>query len=74
MIPENDVEMLFELIKEQDKQTDKILDIVKTIMANQDRINNYDNIERIIGILEIVSENIINLNNRVMELERQISK
>lgn len=74
MIPENDVEMFFELIKEQDKQTDKILDIVKTIMANQDRINNYDNIERIIGILEIVSENIINLNNRVMELERQISK
>lgn len=74
MILENDVEMLFELIKEQDKQTDKILDIVKTIMANQDRINNYDNIERIIGILEIVSENIINLNNRVMELERQISK
>lgn len=74
MIPENDVEMLFELIKEQDKQTDKILDIVKTIMANQDRINNYDNIERIVGILEIVSENINNLNYRVMELERQISK
>ena len=74
MIPKTDVEELLELYKETNRQTDSILDIVKTIMDNQERDNNTNIIESIIGILGIVSEDINNLNNRVIELERQISK
>lgn len=74
MAYKSDVELLLELYKAQNKQTDEILSMVKSIIDNQDKHNNTYTIERIIGILETVSENIINLNYRVMELERQISK
>ena len=70
MIPKTDIEKLLELYKLQGNQVDDILDLVRSMSNTSKRTDK--NMDRIIGILEVLTEDIINLNARVMELEKGV--
>ena len=70
MIPKTDIEKLLELYKLQGNQVDDILDLVRSMSNLTER--NDKNMDRILGILEALTEDIINLNARVMELEKGV--
>ena len=54
-----------------DKQLTELIDIIKEYGLN----NSYDkNMDRILTLLEVTNDNIINLNKRVMRLERELEK
>jgi hypothetical protein len=67
MIPKTDVEKLLELYKHQDKQTTDLLEITKTI--NDLNVRNVNSIERLIGLVEVLTKDVNRLNERVLALE-----
>ena len=69
MIPKTDVEKLLELYKHQDKQTTDLLEITKTI--NNLNVKNVDSIDRLIGIVEVLTKEVTMLNKRVLALEER---
>ena len=67
MIPKTDVGKLLELYKHQDKQTNDLLEITKTISDLNAR--NVNSIGRLIGLVEDLSKEVNMLNERVLALE-----
>ena len=70
MIPETDVGKLLELYKATNKQTDDILEIIRTVSDNNERIMNL--VHQLTNIVELLSKENINQNDRIMNLEMQI--
>ena len=69
MIPKTDVDKLLELYKHQDKQTTDLLEITKTISNLNSK--NVNSIDRLIGIVEVLSKEVNRLNERVLALEEK---
>jgi len=70
MIPKTDVEKLLELYKGTNKQTDDLLEIIRTVSDNNQRI--MDLIQKQINIIEFLSKENIMQNDRIRNLEMQI--
>ena len=70
MIPETDVGKLLELYKATNKQTDDILKIIRTVSDNNERIMNL--VHQLTNIVELLSKENINQNDRIINLEMQI--
>ena len=70
MIPETDVGKLLELYKATNKQTDDILEIIRTVSDNNERIMNL--VHQLTNIVELLSKENINQNDRIMNLEMQL--
>lgn len=70
MIPETDVGKLLELYKATNKQTDDILEIIRTVSDNNERI--MDLVHQLTNIVELLSKENINQNDRIMNLEMQL--
>ena len=67
----NQDKMIENLMDIYDKQLTELIDIIKEYGLN----NSYDkNMDRILTLLEVTNDNIINLNKRVMRLERELEK
>ena len=67
----NQDKMIENLMDTYDKQLTELIDIIKEYGLN----NSYDkNMDRILTLLEVTNDNIINLNKRVMRLERELEK
>ena len=70
MIPETDVGKLLELYKATNKQTDDILEIIRTVSDNNERIMNL--VHQLTNIVELLSKENINQNDKIMNLEMQL--
>lgn len=83
MIPITEANEILEICKDQDKQIESLLKMYDkqlteliNIMKGYNNVNdrNFNYIDRMSKIIEVLNKNIINLNARVMELERELEK
>ena len=83
MIPITEANEILEICKDQDKQIESLLKMYDkqlteliNIMKGYNNVNdrNFNYIDRMSKIIEVLGNNIINLNARVTELEIELEK
>ena len=83
MIPITEANEILEICKDQDKQIESLLKMYDkqlteliNIMKGYNNVNdrNFNYIDRMSKIIEVLNKNIINLNARVTELEIELEK